>query len=349
MMSHPILASTEKLERPALSARAMGYRLPAEFEPVEAVWLTPPHNVETWPDDDILAKAQAQHAAFAEAAARHARVQRLGMERDWPTDDSWIRDYGPIFVVDGAGKLACHDFVFNGWGGKYAGYPNDNVVPQRVAEVLNLPIWIHDLVLEGGSIDVNGQGTVMTTEQCLLNDNRNPGRTRADLEHELHEALGTRHAIWLPGGIVGDDTDGHVDDIARFVDPQTVIAVRAAPDHVDHAVLEANFDALQSAVDQDGKPLKIIALPAPQPIRYDFPPDDFQPGGPAPLPASYANFLFVNEVVLVPIFGQSTDDSALSIIERACGRTAIGLRAEALVVGLGALHCLSMQQPRAGA
>jgi agmatine deiminase len=346
MIHHPKAPFFDQLTRPASPAAQLGYRMPGEFEPLEAVWLTYPHNPETWPG--CLERAQAQYEFFIEELARFTRVQLINRQHGLATDDSWVRDYGPIFVVNDQGSLALHDFAFNGWGGKYGGeYSHDDLIPQHIARLLNLPLWVHDLLLEGGSIDVNGKGTVLTTRQCLLNPNRNNHLTLPQIEHHLHAALGTRHIIWLPGGIVGDDTDGHIDDVARFVAPGAVVAIRAPKDHPDHEPLEANWNALKQAVDQDGQPLELFELPVPEPILYDFPPDRFGPGGLGPVPASYANFLIVNEAVLVPTFGRPSDDIALKTIERALpGRTAIGIRSEWLVVGLGALHCLSQQQPR---
>jgi agmatine deiminase len=239
-----------------------------------------------------------------------------------------------------------HDFHFNGWGGKYELRTLDDVVPQHIARKVKVPLWVHDMVLEGGSIDVNGIGTVMTTEQCLLNKNRNPRKPPSAIVKEIHAALGTRHVIWLPGGIVGDDTDGHIDDIARFVNVDTVVAVRAEKSNPDFKVLDANWKVLAKAEDQDGNKLNIIPLPAPKPILYNFPADRFGPGGLNPVPASYANFLIANDAVVVPIFGQKTDDVALKTLEKAMpGREIIGVRAESLVVGLGSFHCLSQQEP----
>jgi agmatine deiminase len=221
------------------------------------------------------------------------------------------------------------------------------VIPQFIAKELNIPIWSHDLILEGGSIEVNGAGTVMTTEQCLLNQNRNANLSRGQIESALHDALGTRHILWLPGGIEGDDTDGHIDDVARFIGPDTVAAEYAPPGHPDHAVLDRNWRALEQARDQDGRPLRVLALPAPPPMAYDYPPRGDDPGGREPLPASYANFLMLNDGVLVPVFHQPTDEAALAALAKALpGRQVIGVPAERLVVGCGSLHCLSMQQPR---
>lgn len=327
----------------------MGYRMPAEWEPVDRIWLTTPHNRETWPG--CFGRARKQYATWVDAMRRHVRASTTA-RHGVATDDSWVRDYGPLFVVhdeptDDRPRLACHDFQFNGWGGKYEVRRRDNAVPKQIARKLGLPCWSHDLVLEGGSIDVNGAGTVLTTRQCLLNPNRNPGRTAKQIERELHEALGTTHAIWLPGGIVGDDTDGHVDDIARFIAADTVAAVRAPRGHDDADVLNANFTALRAARDQAGRRLTIVELPAPEPIVYRFPPDRFGPGGEAPVPASYANFLFANRAVFVPVFGQPSDDRALRTLADALPQhTIVPVRAEWLVVGLGALHCLSMQQPK---
>lgn len=333
------------VESPAGTAKALGYRMPGEFEPVAAVWLTYPHNAETWPG--CFERAAEQYDFFMSQAARFADVNLTGRKHGWKTNDSWIRDYGPIFVVDGNGGLACHDFVFNGWGGKYnAEYEDDDVIPLAVAELLDIPVWRHEMILEGGSIDVNGRGTVMTTEQCLLNANRNASLSREQLECALHESLGTSHVIWLPGGIEGDDTDGHVDDVARFVAADIVIAARAPQGHPDQAALERNWAVLQAARDQDGNTLHLLELPVPEPVWYDYPPDRFGPGGRTLCPASYANFLILTEAVLVPTFGCPADDAALRALESAFpGRMVIGVRSEWLVVGLGALHCLSCQQP----
>lgn len=330
---------------PAPTHPVPGDRMPAEWEPQTHVWLAPPHNAETWPG--CLAEAQTAFRAFTALLMDHVNVcttDELGI----PTIDAWIRDFGPLFVQHPEQGLACHDFRFNGWGDKYEDRTLDDAVTAHLASHLGVPCRRHDEVLEGGSIDVNGTGTVMTTASCLLNPNRNPDRDRAALETMLHAALGTRHTIWLPGGIAGDDTDGHIDDVARFTAPTTVAAVRASAGHPDHAALEANWAALGEARTDTGARLERVALPSPEPILYDYPPDRFGHGGRHPVPASYANFLISNDLVAVPVFGQRTDDRALGILrEMFPGRTVRGIRAEALVVGLGGLHCLSQQQPAA--
>jgi len=332
-----------ELVEPKDSARQLGFRMPAEWEPLKRVWLTRPHNKETWPD--CLTPAQGQFDDLLHQLQPYVQpciTQIIGI----PTDDSWIRDYGPIFVTNQEGQLACHSYVFNCWGGKYEPYAYDNAVPSRMAQHLGIPVWIHNLVLEGGSIDVNGAGTVMTTRQCLLDRSRNPQLSREQIEQQLHEALGSFHMIWLPGGITGDDTDGHIDDVARFINPTTIAAIRTKQDHPDHFVLENNWLALQKTIDQDGSRLNLVELPVPDPIYYNYPADIDSPASRRQLPASYANFLFANQAVFIPIFGQHQDDVALRRLDDAMpGYTMIGVRCEHLLVGLGALHCLSMQQP----
>ncbi len=356
-MPHPRIPDFDKLTQLTGSAQAMGYRMPAEWEPLLRVWVDPPHNGHTWPG--CLPLAQQQFAAFMAALAKFVEVKPV-RELGITINDSWIRDYGPIFVLrddradatDASSsavtlpRKVLHDFHFNAWGGKYEVRDHDDVVPQHIALHFNLPLFLHEDVLEGGSIDVNGCGTVMTTGQCLLNKNRNPHLKKRDLEKMLHEALGTSHVIWLPGGILGDDTDGHIDDIARFVNPTTIVGLRAPKDHPDHEILDRNWRVLKRARDPKGQKFDVVELPVPQPILYDFPADRYGGPGVRPVPASYANFIIANAGVIVPIFGQPTDDLALRTLEQVMPQhTIIGVRAEHLVVGLGAFHCLTMQEP----
>ena len=343
-MQHPLIDEFEALEQPTTSARALGYRMPAEWEPQECVWLTRPSEETTWPD--CLDKAQAQFDALVAALSESVTVE-MTQGRQIATNDAWIRDYGPVFVVDDAGKLGCHDFTFNCWGGKYAPWTEDNLVPQHIARCVGAAIWVHDMVLEGGAIEVNGVGTVLTTEQCLLHPSRNPRLSRERVEYELHEALGTRHVVWLVGGLAGDDTDGHIDALARFVNPRTIVAPRAPEGHPDHLMLARNWRALQAARDQDGRRFELIELPAPEPMFYRFPADEWSIGGRRQLPASYANFVISNRATLVPTFGQDSDDVALRALEQALpGYRVVGLPCDELIVGLGGFHCLSQQQPR---
>ena len=344
--ARPHITRFDALTRPDNPAATLGYRMPAEWEKQAGVWVVRPHNQETWPG--CLAEAQKQFDAWVDAMSDAVPVSTTD-ELGIATNDSWIRDFGPIFVVSkqaDQAPLACHDFRFNGWGNKYENRDRDDMVPQRIARHLHLPIWVHDFVLEGGSIDVNGQGVALTTEQCLLNQNRNPDYSREDIEHVLAQTLGIHHVIWLPGGIVGDDTDGHIDDIARFVAPNRIVAVAASQGHPDHDMLARNLTALRGAHDPQGNPFDIITLPSPEPIVYDFPPDRFGPGGRAPVPASYANFLIANGSVFVPVFKQSTDKIACALLQKAMPDYHIQpIHADKLVVGLGGLHCLSQQQP----
>ncbi len=343
MNVHARLPKSGELKRPPKTAAELGYRMPGEFEPIDAVWLAYPTEPTTWPG--CFDKACEQYNFFMSQVARFARVELVNTKHGWPTNDSWIRDYGPIFVRNDRGDLACHDFVFNGWGGKYDGdvrYADDDVVPQRAAHMLDIPIWIHDFVLEGGSVEPNGVGTLLTTEQCLLAESRNPDRARSQIEQKLRDTLGVTDIVWLPGGIAGDDTDGHIDDLARFVSPDTVAAIRAPKDHPDHDVLERNWTVLESTG------FDLVELPVPEPLFYDYPADAWGEAERRITPASYANFLIVNEAVLVPVFGRSTDDPACRAIESALpGRMIIPIPAASLVVGLGALHCLSQHQPAA--
>lgn len=353
MVEHPRIQSPTGPRLLSGTAAELGYRMPAEFEPMRRIWLTRSHNAETWPG--CLDRARAQFDAWVEAMkpfVESRTTQSLGIA----TDDSWIRDYGPVFVVKrergnpaggGETEIACHDFYFNSWGERYGPWDLDNVVPQLIAREMNVPVWVHDFVLEGGAIEVNGHGTVMTTESCLLEEHRNPHLSRGQIERKLNDSLGTHHVIWLPGGDVGgDDTSGHVDNLARFVNKDTVIAVHPGKDHPDHEVLDRNWMSLQSARDQDGRKLTLVELPAPEPVFYDFPADQWSDGGRRRIPSSFGNFLIANGGVFVPVFGQRGDDIACRVIEQAMpGYKVIPVRAEWLVVGLGALHCLSQQEP----
>lgn len=343
---HPITPIAEMMADQPWTPNELGLRLPAEDEPVRRVYLSRPHNVETWPG--CLDRAIAQWEAFARAVADAAEVvttQDLGL----PTEDAWIRDYGPVFLVSPERKLHVLDFHFTGWGDKYGPRPLDDTIPQQIAFHHDVAGWICDLVLEGGSLETDGRGTLLTTESCLLNANRGRrgGKTaRRQLEGVLREWLCVDHIIWLPGGIQGDDTDGHVDDVARFVRPRVVAAVRAPADHPDHAALEANWEALGEACDAHGQKIERIALPAPAPRTWAFPGDRFGVAGVMPLPASYANFLVVNQQVFVPVFGDPMDEPALKVLEEAFpGRTITPIQADVLIVGLGGLHCLSLTEP----
>ncbi len=314
------------------------YRWPAEWEPLDAVWVVPPHNPETWPG--CLDEAARQHADWCAAMGQVVRV-RSTAELKIPTDDSWVRDFGPLFVRavgpggrDVPGVLVAQDFRFNGWGDKYEPRPHDDAAGAAIAHAAGAQLVRHTRVLEGGALDTDGAGTLLTTRECLLNPSRDAagkGATPQEVESLLRETLGITRTVWLSADLPGDDTDGHVDNAARFVAPGVVVVHPT----IDPAPLHAAG-------------LEVVTLPAADPLTYDYPPDptvDNDLGGVRPLPASYANFVIANGRVFVPVFGTASDDAALRVLDGAMPRhTPVPVRAEHLVVGLGALHCLSMQQ-----
>jgi len=333
----------------------MPLRLPAETEPQRAVWLTWPGNPATWPD--TRARAEAAHARFAAAishhqpvelicAARHQtralqalRAQSADLDRvtlhDWPSDDTWCRDHGPLFVHNtDTGGLELVDFTYNAWGGKFSPWNADDDIPRRVSELRNLPRHRLPNIGEGGALEINTRGVLLTTESVWLNTNRNPGWTRADAEDVFHRFLGVTETLWLPEGLVGDDTDGHIDTLTRFTDDDTVVTVTAGPDDPNHAVLQHNADLLADR-------FNVVPLPLPEPIR----PDNWRE---AVLPATYANFLVLNHAVLVPTYAQPrNDDRALGILTDLFPRRhVLGIPCEDLILEGGALHCLSMQEPK---
>ena len=352
---------------PPVSLASLGFRLPAEWEPHAVTWLSWPHNRGTWPDrfDAIppvfcalvhaLCPDEQVNICVNDANARqqvravltHADVDMNRVRLyEIPTNDAWARDHCPIFVtrqvpdqVPGQTELGLTDWLFNTWGGKYPPWDLDNAVPRHIATQLGMPRFEPGLVLEGGSIDVNGCGTLLTTQSCLLHPNRNPELNRADIEAALKAYLGVQKVLWLGDGIVGDDTDGHVDDIVRFVNPTTVVcAVEENPHDVNYRALQDNWARLQRMTDQDGQPLSVIPLPMPGPVVAD--------GG--RLPASYANFYIGNSVVLVPTYADAHDQQALAILQDCFPtRRVVGIPCTDLVLGLGAIHCVTMQQPAA--
>jgi agmatine deiminase len=299
-----------------------------------------------------LARGETVHLLLRDDAEERRALRLLRGRHDplrlvphrFDTADVWIRDYGPLFVRTRRG-LRILDWRFNAWGGKYAALLRDDRMPEFAAERLGLPLDRVDVVLEGGSVDFDGRGTVLTTEQCLLHPNRNPGLDRAGVEAALRGWFGARRVIWLGRGIEGDDTDGHVDDVARFVAPRTVVAcVEPDPADPNHGVLEDNLARLRAARDALGRRLRVIPLPMPEPLEEANP----VPGHEAARsPASYANFYVANGVVLVPVFRQRRDAAALRVLRRAFpGRRVVGIDCRAVVGGNGALHCVTQQQPR---
>lgn len=331
--------------------------MPAEWKPHEAVWLSWPHDTASFPH---LEQAELAFAGFIREVHESERVELQVLDHEMRERarrvlgemsvdltrvnfqcadyaDIWFRDYGPIFVVDRDRQLAMTKWCFNAWGNKYGALLKDNSVPYAMNQRLHLPMYEPGIVLEGGSIDVNGKGTLLTTEQCLLNSNRNPSLGKKDIESYLGEYLGARHFIWLRQGIEGDDTDGHIDDIARFVDDKTVLcAYSDDPSDPDYEPLKQNHELLLSSTDQDGHPLRIIKLPVPGWVGDEQ----------GRLPASYANFYIGNNKVVVPLFGTESDERALEVIQSVFPkRRVVGVNAMYLVYGFGTFHCMSQQQP----
>lgn len=345
--------------------------MPAEWEPHEGTWLSWPHNPRTWmgnfgPIPSVfveIVRGLCPHEnvhicvrdAMTEAAVRHMFADaRLDTNESVyfyhiPTNDAWARDHGPIFIVSdqpNQSRTAIVDWKFNSWGGKYAPWEDDDAVPERIAEHLKLPCYSPRVVLEGGSIDVNGKGSVLTTESVLLNPNRNPTLSKKQIEDRIDDYLAARHVIWLGDGIAGDDTDGHIDDLSRFVNATTIVTVvEDDKEDINYRALHENVERLQSAKDQDGSKFTIVALPTPGKVCRGA----VHAGRPAEerLPASYANFYIGNGSVLVPTFGHANDEKVLGMLgEFFPGRKMVGIRCNDLVGGYGAIHCVTQQQPK---
>lgn len=339
------------------------FQMPAEWELHEATWLAWPHNKEHWPGK--FSSIPPVYAKIIKALAKSEKVfvcvNDKNMENDArevltqsgatnselnniifyriPTDASWSRDHGPIFVRDDKGKLVILDWIFNCWGEKYPPWDKDDAVPKHIAEVLGIPRIEPGIVLEGGSIDVNGKGSLLTTEQCLLNKNRNPNLSRSEIEEYLRKYLGATNILWLKEGIIGDDTDGHIDDIARFADEKTILcAVEENPQDENYEILKQNREDLEKMRDQNGNLFKIVNIPMPEPVIDDL--ENMR------LPASYLNFYIANKVVLVPTFRSKRDAETLKIFRKFFkNREIIGIDCTDFVLGLGTIHCSTQQQP----
>ena len=337
----------------------LGYYMPAEWEKHDAIWLSWPHDPVTFPDR--IDKVEKVYLQLIKAIHKCEQVNLfvkdnlmeekvLGLLKNanidlkkinlhlWPYADIWFRDYGPIFIINKNGKkVAMTHWIFNAWGGKYKELMKDTEIPSIINQNLQIECFKPGIVLEGGSIDVNGKGTLLTTEQCLLNKNRNPDLNKEEIENYLKNNLGVTNIIWLKKGIEGDDTDGHIDDIARFVNPTTVLcAYEEDEEDSNHNILKENYKILCEAKDQDGNKLNVVKLPMPGVLEDNG----------VRLPASHANFYIGNKVVLVPIFGKKNDEKALSIIQDSFQHhRVIGINCADLVYGLGTIHCISQQQP----
>jgi len=359
---------------PSLSTRAdtpaaLGFRMPAEWEPHHATWLGWPHNASDWQGkfapipwvygEIARALVPGEIARILVNSAAHERQARRVLERvgvdhtrveffRFPTNRGWTRDFGPLFVRRSKpqSELAIARFRFNAWA-KYPDWNKDDQVPERVAARLKLRLFrarvgARDVVLEGGSIDVNGKGALLTTEECLLDPAvqvRNPGLGRSEIEAVLRDQLGATNVLWLGRGIAGDDTHGHVDDLCRFVNPCTVVLCRETDAHdANYRALEENRERLQGMRLEDGSKIEVVDLPMPAPLTFDG----------RRLPASYANFYVTNRAVLVPTFNDPKDRVALGVLaELIKDRLVLGIHAVDLVWGLGTLHCLTQQEPAA--
>ncbi len=353
------------MEKTNQTPRELGYHMPAEWEPHEATWLSWPHKEESWPDafesvpyifveiarylsESELVRINVADADFAERVMELLRAGGVNTDAVRfhfnPTNDAWARDHGPIYVVrdvDGRRERAIIDWGYNAWGDKYPPYDLDDVIPTRIAEEMNEVLFTPDIVMEGGSLDVNGRGALITTEACLLNPNRNPELNREQIEKYLKDYLGVTKILWLGEGIVGDDTDGHIDDLTRFVSSAAVVTViEDDPQDGNYRPLKENYERLLEMKDQDGRRLHVIKLPMPGPVYFND----------QRLPASYANFYIANQLVLVPTYRHANDAKACEILQ-ACfpDRRVIGIDCTNLIWGLGSIHCVTQQQPAAGA
>src|SRR5688572_16322387 len=341
----------------------LGFYMPAEWHRHAATWLSWPKDPETWPDR--VPQAEQIFLRMMEALAPNeivnllvndAATEKLVRDRclfpgadnirfhQIETVDSWIRDYGPNFLINRKGEVAYNDWIFNAWGNKYEELKKDDSIPARLEKILHVPRFEPGNVMESGSIDVNGEGCVLTTEQCLLNPNRNPSLSRDEIEKQLKDYLGVQEVLWLGEGIIGDDTDGHIDDIARFVDSNVIVcALEDDPEEANYELLHDNLKRLEKMKDAHGRPFEIVTLPMPGAV-----------GGSSTdtrnldrLPASYANFYIANNVVLAPIFGHANDQRAIDTLQRVFpDRRVVGINCEPLVWGMGTIHCVSQQQPQ---
>lgn len=336
-----------------------GYYFPAEWEKHAATWLSWPHNKKTWPGKfesiwpaylefiRILSLSENVNINVNDiemARTAHKMISNYGAELKNiyfyinPTNDAWCRDHGPAFLVhkDRSKPKIVIDWEYNAWGGKYPPFDLDNAIPSRIALQLGLKVSKPGIIMEGGSIDVNSNGALLTSEACLLNKNRNPDLTKVEIEEKLRDFYGAETIIWLKNGIIGDDTDGHVDDLTRFVSENTVVTmIEENPNDENYKTLSSNRDLLKSCR-VDGNALEVFELPMPSPIVFNG----------HRLPASYANFYISNAHVIVPIFKSKFDEQALAVLDYLFpNREVLGIDSRELIWGLGSFHCLSQQMP----
>ncbi len=336
-----------------------GFMFPAEWAPHTATWLSWPHKEASWPGkiDTIygkycefikevsvgeLVRINVADAAMERFATQHLQAAGISLDRiqfyHFPTNDAWCRDHGPAFLIHPQTKQkVVVDWGYNAWGGKYPPFDLDDVIPTRIAEDFGLPVYHPGIVMEGGSVEFNGKGTVLTTTACLLNPNRNPHLSQQQIEGYLQNYYGVEQVLWLGDGIIGDDTDGHIDDITRFVNEDTVVTVvEENKNDENYHILQDNLKQLNTMRLLNGKQLNVIELPMPTPVIYDD----------QPLPASYANFYISNAAVVVPTYRCANDDKALQILQDCFpDRKVVGVDSTDIIWGLGSFHCLSQQEP----
>ena len=343
-----------------VTPRELGYYFPAEFAPHVATWLSWPHKEASWPGKihtifpyyaqfiKELTKGEKVNInvvdlAMKEFATSWLQKAEVDMSRVeffmHPTNDAWCRDHGPAFLINPAAaeKKVIVDWGYNAWGNKYPPYDLDDVIPTRIATRYNIPVWHPGIVMEGGSVEFNGAGTLMTSTACLLNPNRNPHLNQGQIETYLRNYYGVEQILWVDEGIVGDDTDGHIDDTVRFVNADTVLTVvEEKKQDENYSLLQHNLRQLQQMRLLNGKQLNIIELPMPDELTYED----------QRLPCSYANFYIANESVIVPIFKCDKDEKALQIIQDCFPeRRVVGIDSREIIWGLGSFHCLSQQEP----
>ena len=338
---------------------SQGFHFPAEWTPHTATWLSWPHKEESWPGKIVtiyrpycefikavsegeivrINVANEQMAAFAkeQLMAVGADLKRIEFF-EFPTNDAWCRDHGPAFLINSDTKQkVVVDWGYNAWGNKYPPFDLDDVIPTKIANHFNLPVYHPGVVMEGGSVDFNGKGAVLTTTACLLNKNRNPHLNQQQIEAYLQNYYGVEQVLWLGDGIVGDDTDGHIDDITRFTNSDTVVTViEENKNDENYHILQENLQTLKTMRLLNGKQLNIVELPMPDAVYYDG----------QRLPASYANFYISNAAVVVPTYRSKNDDKALDILTQCFSdRKVIGIDSTDIIWGLGSFHCLSQQEP----
>ncbi len=340
--------------------RAAGYYFPAEFAPHTATWLSWPHKEASWPGKihtifpyysrfiKELTKSEkvcinVNDAAMQAFATGHLQEAGVDLSRVQffmhPTNDAWCRDHGPAFLINPAAgqKKVIVDWNYNAWGGKYPPHDLDDVIPTLIGKALGLPVYYPGIIMEGGSVDFNGKGTVMTSTACLLNPNRNPHLNQQQIEQYLCDYYGVEQVLWVDEGIIGDDTDGHIDDTVRFVNEDTVITVvEENKNDENYELLQHNLKQLKQMRLLNGKQLNIVELPMPDPVFYDD----------QRLPCAYANFYIANKAVIVPTYRGAKDDKALQIIQSCFpDREVVGIDSTEIIWGLGSFHCLSQQEP----